>query len=929
MTALAPVPPGRVTLEPSSVFAPAQARMLHLARTYPVDRALAVFRANAGLDTRGAPPPGTWEDHGHPQEEPWSAEDYPGREHARTANLLRGHYAGHLLSMLAKAHAATGEELLREKAHALVAGLAEVQQALAATGRCSHPGFLAAYGEWQFSRLEDLAPYGEIWAPYYTTHKIMAGLLDAHELTGSSLALEVLEGMGRWVHHRLAPLDPEHRQRMWSLYIAGEFGGMNETLARLAALTGEAVFLQAAQLFDQENLLEAGAAGRDVLDGMHANQHLPQLIGYLHEHDLTGEDRYLRTAIALFDQVVPGRMYAHGGSGESELWGPAGTVAGDIGHRNAETCVAYNLVKLARLLLARTGEEKYAAYLERALTNQVAGSRRAVDSEVSPEVTYMFPVHPGAVREYDNAGTCCGGTGLENHVTYQEALALEGPGQLWLPLLTDAEIDAPTAGLRLRMRTEGPFGGRSEIEILDAAADADADDSEVALHLRIPRWSGAGARVRVLPADAAGIGPAEASTAPAARPAPAADAGEPALQPGSFHVVHRRWRAGDRVEIDFPAAPVARPTLDDPDLHSIEAGPTVWLARSEQSTTLGLPLRGLRRLDGTLAGARIAPDAEGMPLLELAGLAFEPTWSGAQSRYHLYVRAADDEVAFAGTASGVPERRGVEGTTLLAEVWADPAPADRTAFLERVLDVAAQRLRTGLLTRDEAQAVLGAAAAADIDGPGAEAGPAPDAAPTTGSAPSAGPTPPAGPELSALLSRLPAVDARAIPPTVRIVLDAEPAASGWFTSAVHADVEVLGAEGATRELRRDEGEWQEADGPIAVPEGVHRLEARVRTPDGATAHAIREVAVDTVPPASTARVKDLGSAWEITLDAQDETSGLDRIQWEGPGTFWGTFHEAFVRTLTDTEQVIEFAATDRAGNQEPRHRLVLPARGSI
>ncbi|MGW0584431.1 beta-L-arabinofuranosidase domain-containing protein, partial [Streptomyces sp. NPDC002920] len=164
-------------------------QMLHLARVFPVDRVLAVFRANAWLPTHGALPPGTWEDFGHPDERAWSEADYPGPGVAPTASLLRGHYAGHFLSMLSLAYASTGEEVLLSKTNEMVAGLAEVRDALAATGRYSHPGFLAAYGEWQFSRLEDLAPYGEIWAPYYTCHKIMAGLLDAYELTGSQQAL--------------------------------------------------------------------------------------------------------------------------------------------------------------------------------------------------------------------------------------------------------------------------------------------------------------------------------------------------------------------------------------------------------------------------------------------------------------------------------------------------------------------------------------------------------------------------------------------------------------------------------------------------------------------------------------------------------------------------------------------------------------------
>lgn len=890
---LRPVPAADVDLAPGSPFAVARERMLRLASEYPVDRVLAVFRAAAGLDTRGAAPPGNWEDHGHPEEEPWGEHDYPGREHALTANLLRGHYAGHFLSMLAKAHAATGEESIRERAHTMVEGLAEVQSALAASGRYSHPGFLAAYGEWQFSRLEDLAPYGEIWAPYYTAHKIMAGLLDAYELTGSDRALEVLEEMARWIHHRLSRVDPAQRQRMWSLYIAGEFGGIGETLARLAACTGDVQHLETAQFFDQDNLLEAGAEGRDVLDGMHANQHLPQLIAYVHEHALTGQERYLATARTLFDQIVPGRMYAHGGSGEGELWGPADAVAGDIGHRNAETCVAYNLVKLAQLLLERTGEERFADYIERALTNQILGSRRAVDSETSPEVTYMFPVHPGALREYDNVGTCCGGTGLENHVTYQGYVALAGLEELRLVLLTDATIRWREQGIALQVVTDGLVGGMVSVEIIDAPVDG----ADAALSLRIPQWAGPGMTLRLALAE---------TGEESALPHPA---------PGQFHSIRRRWRRGDRLQLDLSVGVVATPTVDDPGLHSLSAGRTVLLARSERSTELGLPLRGLRRLDGTLAGAHWAEEepAEGaFPVLSLEavdGIDWEPAWSGSDSRYHMYVRAVDEEVAFAGTASGVPERASAEGSTLLAEIWTSSELRTREEFLHRVLEVVIRRVEAGLLSAPEARRVLAAALDADIEGRGT--------------------SPRDETMLEEMVSRLPEVDSERISPAARIVVEPSPASSGWFTTAPSVTVEVNGGSslgGMEIELRLDGEEWQPITAPVQLEDGEHRLEARVRTEAGLEARAVRTVAVDTKPPASEARVKDLGSAWEITLYAEDGTSGVDRIQWEGPGTFWGTFHEAFVRTLTDEEQIIEYAATDRAGNQERRQRLVLPAR---
>jgi hypothetical protein len=50
----------QVTLR-TSLFTANRDRILEFLRGYPADRMLAVFRANAGLDTRGAQPPGGWE----------------------------------------------------------------------------------------------------------------------------------------------------------------------------------------------------------------------------------------------------------------------------------------------------------------------------------------------------------------------------------------------------------------------------------------------------------------------------------------------------------------------------------------------------------------------------------------------------------------------------------------------------------------------------------------------------------------------------------------------------------------------------------------------------------------------------------------------------------------------------------------------------
>lgn len=906
-----PFPLEAVSLH-DGVFTRARDQMLHLARAYPVDRLLAVFRANAGLDTRGALPPGGWEDFGHPDEQAWGPDEYPGREAAPTANLLRGHYAGHFLSMLAMAYAGTGDAGLRAKVDEMVEGLREVQEALAASGRYSHPGFLAAYGEWQFSRLEGLAPYGEIWAPYYTCHKIMAGLLDGYRHAGSRTALDIAAGMGRWVHGRLSVLSADQRRDMWALYIAGEAGGMNEVLCDLAVLTGDKQFVETARLFDLDSLLDATASGRDVLDGMHANQHAATLIGYLALHDLTGEARYLDAVVNIWDMLVPGRTYAHGGSGENELWGPAGAVAGDIGNRNAETCVTYNLLKLARALFGRTGDPRYADYYERAVTNQVLGSRHDVDSDDSPEVTYMFPVNPGALREYDNVGTCCGGTGLENHVKYQDSVYFRsvrgGERALWVNLYVASTLRWAEQDVQVVQETAYPLEGGSRL-LVDATGDLD-------LRLRVPGWVAGGFTVTV---DGSPV---------------AVDA-----VPGQYVSLRRDWVPGTVVEISMPLALREVPAPDDASLVTLELGPTVLLARSAATTWLPVAAATWRRLDGTL-DAPLIPGDDGT--WRLGDLVLEPAWSGSDARYHMYLRRADARIAFAGAStgpdagtepadSGVPNVARRDGGTFLDVLWSDGGFASRREFLRAVLRTTHEFVGLGLLSAAEAREVLRAAARSGVGrdtGGGGITNEAEALTEETARAESAREA--AAREEAALLAEAPTAASTGSAPRVEMVPATVPSVTGWYHQPAELTVTARADAGEpTVEIRVDDGPWQPAGAePLRLGDGVHTVTVRAADSEGRERHVVSEVSVDTAPPVTTATARRLGPRGvEINLAATDDVSGVDSIRWKGPDTFWATFREPFTRALGDEPQVIEFRATDRAGNEEPVRTLELPPAG--
>src|SRR5690606_11373200 len=232
-------------------------------------------------------------------------------------------------------------------------------------------GFISGYPPDQFIMLEQGAQYRRregqsadetIWAPYYTLHKILAGLLDTYEVAGNRKALDVAKGMGDWVHARLSALAPETRTGMWNTYIAGEYGGMNEVMARLFRLTGERRFLETAKLFDNTTLFfgnDARAHGLamnvDTIRGKHANQHIPQITGAPETFRNTQEMPYYRIASNFWDIVNRGYMYSIGGvAGARSPDNPECFLAepgtlwenGFAGGGQNETCATYNLLKL-------------------------------------------------------------------------------------------------------------------------------------------------------------------------------------------------------------------------------------------------------------------------------------------------------------------------------------------------------------------------------------------------------------------------------------------------------------------------------------------------------------------------------------------------------------------------------------------------------
>jgi DUF1680 family protein len=569
---------------------------------------------------------------------------------------------------------------------------------LAPTDGRRHPGFLSAYPETPFIRLEEFATYGGnqgIWAPYYTLHKIIAGLIDAHRLAGNAQALEIAGKIGGWVSSRLSALRQEQLDRMWNTYIAGEYGGVNESLAQLhALLPDKAEYVATAKRFDNTVLNTAILRNEDILDGRHANQHVPQFTGYLRIFEESGEARYLTAAKNFWNMVVPHRVYSHGGAGVGEIFRRRDVIAGSLYQfpndaNSAETCVVYNMLKLSRNLFFHDPDPRYMNYYEQGLHNQILASRRDIDSAENPQVTYFIPARPGQRRTYGNTGTCCGGTGMENHTKYQDSIYFRSADNaaLYVNLYINSTLRWPEKGFTVIQSTQYPVAGEARLTVNGSGP--------LEIRLRAPAWVGKGFAVR--------INGREESVGAAA---------------GTYVSLKREWRPGDTIDVTMPFRFRVERAIDDPSVQSIFYGPTLMavergaVGNNLESGLIRLSFYKHLKLDGDLGAAMTAT---GKPMqFTSGGELLSPFYvadpgAGATNPYHLYIRRHEPTVVFGPFDSGAPNRAREDGLTLLDVLWNEAPFRDHAAFMAAVTRVGADWLKRGLLDAGEQTAITGAA----------------------------------------------------------------------------------------------------------------------------------------------------------------------------------------------------------------------------
>lgn len=603
--------------------------MTGLANTNP-DNFLYMFRNAFGQEQpEGAKPMGVWDSQ---------------------QTKLRGHATGHYLSAIAQAYSGSGhDESLQanfaEKMEYMVNTLYELSQMsgqpkTAGGEHVSDPadvkpgpgksgfdsdlsekgirtdywnwgkGFISAYPPDQFIMLEKGATYGrsdaQIWAPYYTLHKNLAGLMDIYEISGNEKALEIVKGMGNWVYARLSQLPGETLISMWNRYIAGEYGGMNEAMARLYRITKEPRYLEVAKLFDNVKVFFGDAEHShglaknvDLFRGLHANQHIPQVIGALETYRVSDVPEYYNIADNFWNIVTNDYMYSIGGvagarnpnNPECFTTQPATLYENGFadGGQN-ETCATYNMLKLTRDLFLYDQRAEYMDYYERGLYNHILASV----AENTPANTYHVPLRPGSVKEFGNPDmtgfTCCNGTALESNTKFQNSIYFKSADNktLYVNLYVPSTLKWTEKNVTITQETAYPKEDNTKLTI--------KGNGRFDINVRVPHWATNGFFVKIN-----------------------GKVKKIETEPGSYLAISRKWKDGDIVELQMPFKFYLEPVMDQQNIASLFYGPVLLAAQEPE------PIKEWRKvtLDSNDISKSISSDPEQL-LFNIDGVVFKP-----------------------------------------------------------------------------------------------------------------------------------------------------------------------------------------------------------------------------------------------------------------------------------------------------------------
>lgn len=553
-------------------FKNAQDTSIRYVLSLDLQRLCAPYLREAGLET-GADPYGSWESDG-----------------------MGGHIGGHYLSACARLYAASGSPEL----------LAKVRTVVEILGRCQEAGGDGYVGGVPAGRAlgkqlagghvdADRFTLNGRWVPLYNLHKTLAGLLDANIFAGSDQALAVAADLADWWLGISAHLGTEAFEEV----LHTEYGGMNDAFAILWELTGRDEYLQEARRFSHRALLKPLAAGRDQLDGLHANTQIPKVVGYARLAAATGDPDFAEASGNFWHSVVSRRSVSIGGNSVREHFHPASDFTPMmLDPQGPETCNTYNMLKLAKLRFEASADAAAVDFYERASYNHILSSQHPV----SGGLVYFTPMRPRHYRVYSRAQEsmwCCVGSGLENHARYGELIYSHDGSDLLVNLYIPSTLDWAERGLHVRLETGFPHSG---LVTLHVSADAPV---HATIRLRRPGWA----------ADMAVDG--------------GGGAGGTVTEEDGYISISRTWHGTSTIQINIAAELRSEVLPDGSPWVSFLYGPVVLAARAGSEGVPGFEAADERMGHVAaaalqpLANTPVVPDAASVRLLDRAALAAE------------------------------------------------------------------------------------------------------------------------------------------------------------------------------------------------------------------------------------------------------------------------------------------------------------------
>lgn len=554
----------------NSPFLQAQQTDLHYILSMNPDRLLAPFLREAGLTSK-VPSYTNWENTG-----------------------LDGHIGGHYLSALSMMYAATGDTAVYNRLNYMLNELHRAQQAVGTGFIGGTPNSLQL---WKDIKAGNIRAGGfdlnGKWVPLYNIHKTYAGLRDAYLYAGSDLARQMLVDFTDWMIDITSDLSDEQIQDM----LRSEHGGLNETFADVAEITGDKKYLELARRFSHKFILDPLIKEEDKLTGMHANTQIPKVIGYKRIAELSQDDKnwnhaaeWDHAARFFWNTVVNHRSVCIGGNSVREHFHPSDNFTSMLNDvQGPETCNTYNMLRLTKMLYQDSPETNFADYYERALYNHILASQE-------PEkggFVYFTPMRPGHYRVYSQPETsmwCCVGSGLENHTKYGEFIYAHQKDTLYVNLFIPSQLTWKEKGVTLTQETHFPDDGKVTLRIDKAPKKG------VTLKIRQPQWAEHSKEYNVKI-----NGKSEASIVE---------------ENSNYLTLHRKWKKGDVITFNLPMKVSLEQIPDKKDYYAFLYGPIVLAAST-----------GTGHLDGLYAddsrGGHIAHGKQ-IPLQEVPMLIGNP-----------------------------------------------------------------------------------------------------------------------------------------------------------------------------------------------------------------------------------------------------------------------------------------------------------------